>query len=151
MILNYFSPLKFVYAFFVTSIWLVSVNVSDILERNVNNGAVWCVFCVPYISLTRGFFTVLFRLSMFLHVFYATSISCEEECSKVAHCDCGFVLFFGFFNSLTFGFTYFKDLSLATQNFKIILYTYPSILIIMKCSFLSVVRLLAIIPCFILV
>lgn len=34
----------------------------------------------------------------------------------------------GFFNSLTFGFIYFKDPSLTTQNFGIILYTSSSII-----------------------
>lgn len=28
--------------------------------------------------------------------FYATSVSCEEECSKAAHYDCGFVVFWFF-------------------------------------------------------
>lgn len=101
---------------------------------------------------------MLFRLSVFLRVFYATSPNCEEECIKLPPVIVDLSGLFVFLNSLTFSFTYFQHLSLATHNCKMILYTYPSIvkklyvfLIIMTSSFLSVVMLLAIILCFMLV
>lgn len=108
--LNYFNPLKFVYAFFVHSIWLVLVNVGDILERSINNGAVWCVFCALYTSLNTEFFTVLFD-SLHSHMVscYLCQLQRRVPCSRPLRlriCLCSL-----FLNSLTFGFTYFKDMT----------------------------------------
>lgn len=86
-----------------------------------------CILCSLRITYTEVFHCAV-QIVCILTCFYATSTSCGEECIKLPTVTVDLSGLFVFLNSLTFSFTYFKHLFLATHNCKMILYTYPSII-----------------------
>lgn len=81
------------------------------------------VFCAPlYITYFEFFHRAV--QTVYVLIFFMLPLS---ALAKLRPMIVDLSIFF-FLHSLTFGFTYFEALSLATQNFKIVLYTYPGII-----------------------